>query len=500
MKIKRLLKKAVAFVSAMTMTVGMMATMVSADINAIEPDKGNLYIHRYLIDDVANAGLPNDGTEATVPSQAEAVSDIVFKVYKVTFTTTAPASGAVTVDSMVNTTTVTDVNGNEFSVTLANTVTTDSTGTAVSSDLAKGIYLVVEQANDKVASSTAPYLVSVPMTNSTGDGWITDVHTYPKNSDISLTKAVNQTSVDVGDTVTWTINAITGSTLEESVKYDIVDELDTALTYVDGSTVVKGVATNGTETTIASTNYTAAADSSNKFTVSFNTAGRELAATYASVKVTFNTKVNDEILERTAYTVENDATIEFTNKYNQVKTRESNLVKIHSAAVNTVKTNTDSQVLANAKFQIATSEANAKAGNFLKKDADGNVIDYGEDGYDAASVWEVTTNAAGIALFEGIKDYALDGTYLTYYLVETKAPAGYSLIGVPVKAEFTATNSTAATSYTIDVNVVDDEIPVLPMTGGNGTYMYILAGLALILAAGIIMIISRKRQMSKNGK
>ena len=321
------------------------------------------------------------------------------------------------------------------------------------------------------------------MTNSTGDGWITDVHTYPKNSDLSISKAVNQTSIDVGDVVTWTISATTGSTLEDSVKYDIVDELDTALDYVDGSVVVNGVLADGTETDIVASNYTAIVNTANKLTVSFNDAGRELVAIYASVKIKFDTKVNEEILERTAYTVENDATIEFINKYNQEKERESNIVKIHSAAVKTLKTNTDGAALAGATFMIATSEANAKVGNFLKKDADGDV----------AQAWEITTGTDGIALFEGLKDYDLYETYLTYYLVETKAPEGYSLIGIPVAAEFTATNSTVATSYTIDVNVVDDEIPTLPMTGGNGTYMYLLVGSTLIMLAGIIVLIKKKR-------
>lgn len=58
-RFKNIIKKTVALVSALAMTVGMMAATVSAaDINAIAPDKGNLYIHRYLIDDMANAGLP----------------------------------------------------------------------------------------------------------------------------------------------------------------------------------------------------------------------------------------------------------------------------------------------------------------------------------------------------------------------------------------------------------------------------------------------------------
>lgn len=499
MKIKKLVNKATAVIMAAVMTIGMVsATVLAADIKSIAPDKGNLYIHRYLIKDMADAGLPNDGTKAEVPESAEAVSEITFKVYKVNVAATAPSSGAVTVDSMVTTTKVTDADGKTFDVTLSETITTDSTGTASVADLAKGIYLVVEQENSKVAVSSAPYLVSVPMTNKDGDGWITDVHTYPKNSDLSITKEADKTSVKTGEVVTWTINATTGLMIEDSVKYDIIDELDTALDYVTGSLAVKGVSSDGTETVIQASDYTAKVNDSNVLIVSFNSDGRKTAVKYASVKIYFDTKVNEEILKTTAYTVENDASIEFINKYSQEKKRESNIVKIHSAAVKTVKTNTDGETLSGAAFKIATSEANAKAGNFLKKDLNGNIVDYGDDGYDTASDWEITTESDGTVLFEGISDYGTDGTYHAYHLVETKAPSGYSLAGVPIEAEFTAQNSTEATAYTININVVDDEIPTLPLTGGKGTWMYLLAGAVMIGVAFAMALRGTKKDKDKN--
>lgn len=491
MKLKNLFKKVATAVMAVAMTAG----VITAPVNAAPmiPDSGNLHIHVFNLPDLDEAGLPNDGTEATVPESATPLEGITFKVYKLDTTDKYPESGECTVDSIDATTKVTDTEGNEFDVTLAQTVTSNAEGLASALDLAKGVYLVVEQENEKVARPSAPYIVAVPMTTSTGDGWITDVHTYPKSNDISITKAVDRTSVSVGEVVTWTLYPTAGSATEGCYKYDVTDELDTALDFVDGSVIVNGV--NGTtETLIANTNYTVTVDANNKLTVSFNAAGRLLLPSYEKLKIDFKTKTNSEILERVNYTVYNQGVVELNNKYAQDKRRESNIVKIHTAAINVFKTDPKTNPLAGAEFTVATSEDNAKNENYLRIDADGNIYDYGEAGYDSASVWTVTTGADGYAKFEGLRDYDLDGNYLTYYLTETKAPEGFSLLGVPVSAEFSAETSQEATAYTIEVNIQDEKIPELPATGGNGTWMYTALAIAFAMAGLLVALISQKKK------
>ena len=61
---------------------------------------------------------------------------------------------------------------------------TDANGHSVASDLPLGLYLFVETSvPEMVTSTTAPFLISIPMTSTTASGssWIYDVVVYPKN-------------------------------------------------------------------------------------------------------------------------------------------------------------------------------------------------------------------------------------------------------------------------------------------------------------------------------
>ncbi|MBQ2656468.1 MAG: LPXTG cell wall anchor domain-containing protein [Erysipelotrichaceae bacterium] len=96
----------------------------------------------------------------------------------------------------------------------------------------------------------------------------------------------------------------------------------------------------------------------------------------------------------------------------------------------------------------------------------------------------------------------------TYYLVETKAPAGYNLKDGPVKIVVTETGVTYAEDTAIssgnDGVRYDEETGIytllitntagieLPMTGGIGTTIFRMAGLTLILTAGIVLIFKKR--------
>ena len=63
------------------------------------------------------------------------------------------------------------------------TVTTDADGIAEFTGLQIGMYVVIETGTpDKVTSPVKPFLVSVPMTSvNNPNGWLYDIHVYPKN-------------------------------------------------------------------------------------------------------------------------------------------------------------------------------------------------------------------------------------------------------------------------------------------------------------------------------
>lgn len=92
-------------------------------------------------------------------------------------------------------------------------------------------------------------------------------------------------------------------------------------------------------------------------------------------------------------------------------------------------------------------------------------------------------------IVSGSDGYAtLDGLDAgTYYLKETEAPSGY------VKADtvLTVVIPTDATNYVASVSFANAAIP---STGGAGTTMYTIAGVCILLAAGAIFMISRKKR------
>ena len=218
--------------SIFLMAVVVMGTMIPVfGANAqMRPATGNLIIHRYDYDHSYTLGSPNHGEEVTITG-ATPLKDVVFNIYSVPTTTSYPSEGTVTVDKISNTTKFTDSEGKVFNVTFKTSATTNASGTATINDLPKGVYLVVEQTNLNISTQSYPYIVSVPMTEEDGDGWITNVHSYPKNGkSIAIEKTLkSEPDVSIGDIATWEIKALTGDAVKESKQYIIKDNSITNL-------------------------------------------------------------------------------------------------------------------------------------------------------------------------------------------------------------------------------------------------------------------------------
>ena len=106
-------------------------------------------------------------------------------------------------------------------------------------------------------------------------------------------------------------------------------------------------------------------------------------------------------------------------------------------------------------------------------------------------------NGNGVLMFEGLTDGE-------YQIVETKAPAGFVPLASTI--EFTITQGTVTYSgnsslvlptqvegepYTF--NVYNEPGVALPSTGGSGTALYTLAGIALMALAGITLVKRRRK-------
>lgn len=101
-----------------------------------------------------------------------------------------------------------------------------------------------------------------------------------------------------------------------------------------------------------------------------------------------------------------------------------------------------------------------------------------------------TTDANGAANFDGLKDG-------TYQLLETAAPAGYNLLDAPVSVvvDGKAATETNIASLTTTSQVANKTGSLLPSTGGIGTTIFYVVGSILLVGAAVLLI-TRKRMNS----
>jgi RNA polymerase sigma factor (sigma-70 family) len=443
---------------------------------------GSLTIHKYKAL-ATPINLPNDGTALTAAqlqglTPMAGVTFTVQKVNNVDLTTNAgwTAAAALTPAQAA------------AQAAPGLTVTTGAAGTATLGSLPLGLYLVTETGYPAGVTPSAPFLVTLPMTDPAGGGsWLYDVNVYPKNAVTTATKTVNDASVvKLGDNVQWTITSGIPN-VSPIDGYRVVDKLDTKLSYTNST-----VALSNGSALVLNSDYTVVLDSAtNTLTVDFTASGRSILAANPTAKilVTVNTAVNavGEITN-TALVYPNAAS------FNIAPGQAGGPIVTPSVAVtkwgNIVLHKKDSQssaALAGAVFSVYPSRADALAGT--------NAISVG-----GASSW--TTDANGNLVISGLRysNRANGATvspgepgYQSYWLVENKAPSGYALLTEPVETAVTSDDPSAVT-VTIG-NVQQHTGFQLPLTG-LGTWA-LPAGGILVLAGTVLFMVTGRRKRTE---
>ena len=113
---------------------------------------------------------------------------------------------------------------------------TDENGYSKVDGLAQGLYLLVEtRVPENVTSTTAPFLVSLPMTTVDGSGWNYDLTLYPKNEtgNPTLEKTVRESKADTGkntgktDDITDGYHHTATASDGDVVEYQVISTLPT---------------------------------------------------------------------------------------------------------------------------------------------------------------------------------------------------------------------------------------------------------------------------------
>lgn len=327
----------------------------------------------------------------------------------------------------------------------------------------------------------------------------------------SIEKTADKETVEIGQVVTYTITGtIPDTTGYEQYTYIIHDKLSKGLDFVKNA---QGEAQVGTDYVVsvqikdgvASTpTATLSGDGNRIMTLDLSKWIRENQASKGQeFTVTYYAKVN----AKADVTEKNEAKLEYGNApQNTITTKPSEAktptypLQIHKS----IKDNKDSY-LAGAIFRLYKTEQDAKddTNPIAVTGSNGSyTVDPVQAGdnkqYDMESIGDGTTVSKGMNL-------KLNGLAAgDYWLVETKAPDGYSGITAPIKITIIKSNDTDEGKWTIKKdNVVEgDKIidiensagTILPGTGGMGTILFTVVGVALILVVAASFVISRRKR------
>lgn len=454
-----------------------------------DPTKtGSINIHKFATPD-SPTSLPHNGT-AVDTTGLTPVAGVVFSIQQVTgidLTTNQGWQNANTLSGTFNPSNASaSITGAGYGLSTAggSPVTTAADGSASLSGLPLGLYLVTETSWPAGATPSAPFLVSVPLTDPTNENaWLYNVNVYPKNAVTNVTKTVtDQSAVKLGDAVTWTVNADIPN-VSSIDGYKVTDKLDTKLTYVnatatlaDGTTLVKG------------TDYTATLDSAtNTVTVDFTASGRAILAAHntSQVVVKVDTTVNAVgVISNTALLYPNQGSFSVTpGQPGGPVVSPPAVTKWGSITV--LKTNGSGTALPGAVFSVYASQADAEAGTNPISLSGATTFTAGSDGTLTISGLRYSDFANGATVAPGTTGYQ------SYWLEEVKAPSGYELLADPIKFDVTAATSTVGVDLTVK-NMPANAGFALPFTGGPGG-LFIYLGGGLLLLGALVIGATRKR-------
>ena len=431
---------------------------------------------------------------------------------------------------------------------------TDAAGHTSASNMEQGLYLVVEtRVPENVTSTCNPFFVSLPMTTIDGAAWNYDVTVYPKNQtgnpDLEKTvrEAKNSTGkntgslTDITDGYAHTASASIGDTVD----YQIISTLPTITskasalseyTYVD--TLSKGIKYNKNDVVIeffkdadCTDKIATWAENSGKFTVGYDDTANtmtirmtdtglaeinEAATVYAdSVKRGYS-----DCTMRISYaaTLTADAKMGDTDNPNEVvltwkrtNTTYFDTLKdcchVYTYGIDVLKQFSDNGGnLRNVKFRLHNDIDDCY---IIAEQKDGV---YYAKGF-AAKKSDATTfvpNSSGHIVVKGLEDD-------TYSLTEIATDKGYVLLKDAVKIVITTKENGACekcgaklltASATVNgkdasmtggnaivpLTVVNNPGFDLPKTGGYGTWMFTIGGVALLATAAFIVVKSRKHK------
>lgn len=407
-----------------------------------------------------------------------------------------------------------------------------------------GAYLICETTPPTNATDTAvPFVVTVPFPDNqagapaNSNGWLYNVHAYPKNGLApTISKTVSeQSELGLGSTASFDVVTSVPRTADgnQFSSYTVVDPMDPRL--ID--TAVESVRLGSTPL-VEGNQYTVVRDR-NVVMVSFTQAGLTLLKTSGGQSITtvFSGAVSSisavddlgldagEIYNRAYLVTDNepgstppttpdvpplspgdpDEPVDPSDPFvpgvpnvpSEAVTQNWGDVKVFKFDAGNGSTGLDGAVF--EVYEAASPDATTCSPTVSTVNA--NPIEV-----DGATTF---TSTGGLVLVSGLfisdtSNAPVDAQTRCYVLKETQAPAGFvtptgaaALLAVQVKIGETAATAGNLASYDGSIGNVRSDVPNLPLTGGQGQVVLMALGAGLVLIAGGAAFIAKRRKESR---
>lgn len=356
------------------------------------------------------------------------------------------------------------IDGKKYTLTKAGEETTaDGTGLAKFADVYPGLYIVVESEaslpqGSVIVAKAAPFFITLPIKGANG-AWSYTANVHPKNTVSQGPEKSAEVKNAADGVITWTVKQ-TLPTFDDTNKlteFRFEDDLSGA-GETKGTVDSVKVTVNGVDTT-ADFNKELAGLGGKHLVITAQKPGDLPSG--GKVVATYTTKAS-------AHGQFRNGVYSFIN--NVAVGHALAFADLGEITVEKVDANDNKLYLSGAEFKVCVDEDGVEETN------------------DCPAVGTITTGSYGTGSLDKLK-------IQKYVLFETAAPAGYTFNpDTPYKADLTtATYNTV----TLKIENTKTNVPTLPLTGADGQLLMTIGGVALVLLAGGVFLVARKKRSEK---
>lgn len=391
-------------------------------------------------------------------------------------------------------------------------IAADGNGCVLFSELAVGGYFIRPTSTTHVYNTIFDKIEpSVNESTKKYELFDTDRTIVSKHIPVSVTKTADKESATIGEPIHYTIEVdIPTYDVYASDKFmNISDSISRGLTFQGGSLKVskyapaqdRWIEAGSAEYTLTPKSGPVYSDVTETTAFSITTINYNAnwsSSEFSKIKVEYDAYINENAILANPSDLDNTgnmntAVFEYSNYpyvTNSHKTVSSEVnIYTYGIVIEKYDTENPAKKLENAKFTLYRDA-------YADESTTETIVVSGVSKKVVAVAKNLSTGAGGIASFKYLE---ANGRNYNYYLVETAAPTGYNLLTEPVTLNFTRNDVETDGTYIgyFAVEIANKSGFILPVTGGTGTILFTVCGIALMSAAIVLLIVTKKKKSDK---